>query len=227
MASAAPTPAAAPVESVVLRPRTAADMAGLLALFAATQAATGYPVDALPGAGAAMAHFVGGAPALEVAAMVACRGGGGGSSSSAPSSSDLDSSDSFPSSLDGEDGDARPWILGHASLRRVPAEAAPARAWRRAHDDAGRGGEAEAELWGLARLAVHPAAQGRGLGGRLLAWAEGHARGRGRRLVLGVLEKDGGALAVYERRGWRRFGQDAFVGRDGRCWVEYFYEFGG
>ena len=229
---AAPTPSP-PAESVVLRPRTADDMAGLLALFKATRVATGYPVDAIPGLAtedAAMAAFVGGAPAaLEVAAMVACRG----SDADAPSPSSCPSPPSF---LGGGPGLERPGtVLGHVSLRRVPADAAEARAWRHHHRAyPGEGGKAqeeeeekgEEELWGLARLAVHPAAQRRGLGGRLLAWAEGYARGRGR-LVLGVLEKDAGAMAVYERRGWRRYGQDAMVGRDGRWWIEYFYEFGG
>lgn len=214
---AAPTPAP-PAESVVLRPRTTDDMTGLLALFTATRATTGYPVDPLPevSTGATMAHFVGGAPALEVAAMVAC---GSGSSSAPPCPSSL-------SSLDRDNDHDGPGILGHASLRRVPPDATDARVWRQAHGHGGGEGN-EKELWGLARLAVHPAAQGRGLGGRLLAWAEERARAEGRRLVLGVLEKDVGAMAVYERRGWRRYGQDAMVGHDGRWWVEYFYEFGG
>lgn len=212
---AAPAPAP-PAESAVLRPRTADDMTGLLALFTATQAATGYPVDPLPetATGATMAHFVGGAAALEIAAIVACSS----SSSSAPPPSSL-------SALDRGNDHDWPKILGHASLRRVPSDATEARVWKQAHGN--EGGEADEQLWGLARLAVHPAAQGRGLGGRLLAWAEERARAEGRRLVLGVLEKDVGAMVVYERRGWRRYGQDAMVGRDGRWWVEYFYEFGG
>ena len=52
-------------------------------------------------------------------------------------------------------------------------------------------------------LMVSPAHQGRGLGGRLLAWTEGEARRIGERnLWIAVTESNGGARRLYERFGF-------------------------
>lgn len=55
----------------------------------------------------------------------------------------------------------------------------------------------------LGMIAVTKAAEGRGVGGALLAAAEEWCRDQGyRRLTLNVFENNHGARAVYERRGY-------------------------
>ncbi|MEU9122233.1 GNAT family N-acetyltransferase [Streptomyces sp. NPDC048506] len=54
------------------------------------------------------------------------------------------------------------------------------------------------------RLYVAPAARGAGLGGRLLHAVEEAAAARGLTPVLAVKTTDTAAIALYERRGWRR-----------------------
>ncbi|KAK7967711.1 uncharacterized protein PG986_001988 [Apiospora aurea] len=79
-------------------------------------------------------------------------------------------------------------------------------------------------LWGVSRLAIDPAVQKRGVGGRLMDHVEQEARHASKTLVLGVLDKDVAAIRMYERRGWVRFGQEeGFAGRDGRMWTMYYY----
>jgi ribosomal protein S18 acetylase RimI-like enzyme len=59
----------------------------------------------------------------------------------------------------------------------------------------------------LALLAVDPAEQGRGGGGRLLDDLTDDARAAGHdRLVLHVLQENGGAVALYRSRGWAPWG---------------------
>jgi ribosomal protein S18 acetylase RimI-like enzyme len=59
----------------------------------------------------------------------------------------------------------------------------------------------------LYSLAVAPAAAGRGIGGRLLAAAEAAAKARGaEHLRLEVRSDNPSAIALYERRGYRRVG---------------------
>ena len=61
--------------------------------------------------------------------------------------------------------------------------------------------------------------QGGGLGRRLMAAAEDHARGHGiARLLLGVYSRNEAALAFYARMGWERVGERRFRVGDG----EYF-----
>lgn len=59
----------------------------------------------------------------------------------------------------------------------------------------------------LARLFVSPNARGKGVANALMAAAEGHACRMQLGLVLDVLNKDRGALQLYEARGWRRLGR--------------------
>jgi GNAT superfamily N-acetyltransferase len=56
----------------------------------------------------------------------------------------------------------------------------------------------------VGRLFVGPAARGRGLAGLLLEAAESEARHRGQPLSLEVQVRATAAIALYERRGWRR-----------------------
>ncbi|HUY79557.1 MAG TPA: GNAT family N-acetyltransferase [Ktedonobacterales bacterium] len=55
----------------------------------------------------------------------------------------------------------------------------------------------------VARLFIAPAVRGRGLGAALLSQACAEAHRRGLRPVLEVLDHDRGAVALYERAGWR------------------------
>ncbi|KAK8058275.1 hypothetical protein PG994_008723, partial [Apiospora phragmitis] len=103
-------------------------------------------------------------------------------------------------------------ILGHVSLRRVGPHSTESGLWNACC------------LWGVSRLAIDPAVQKRGVGGRLMDYVEREARREGKTLVLGVLDKDVAAIRMYEGRGWVRFGQEeGFAGRDGRLWTMYYY----
>jgi ribosomal protein S18 acetylase RimI-like enzyme len=54
-------------------------------------------------------------------------------------------------------------------------------------------------------LGVDPAYRGRGIAGRLLDFAESEARSRGlKRLTLGVVSENSGAIRLYERHGFLR-----------------------
>ncbi len=76
-------------------------------------------------------------------------------------------------------------------------------------------GDSAASLWSaasglppehiaaVAKLFVAPSARGRGLGAALLAQACAEARLRGLLPALEVLDHDRGAIALYERTGWR------------------------
>jgi GNAT superfamily N-acetyltransferase len=63
----------------------------------------------------------------------------------------------------------------------------------------------EPDCYELARLFVAPAARGLGLGAALMKRAETWAARRGCRLVLEVVaDERSGAIALYEKAGWRR-----------------------
>jgi ribosomal protein S18 acetylase RimI-like enzyme len=53
----------------------------------------------------------------------------------------------------------------------------------------------------LGRIEIHPAYQGRGIGGQIIASLLGEARARGQDLVLDVLTVNPRAQALYERLG--------------------------
>ncbi|MCT4353111.1 GNAT family N-acetyltransferase [Streptomyces sp. Je 1-79] len=58
----------------------------------------------------------------------------------------------------------------------------------------------------IARLIVHRAARGQGLGGRLLAAAETHAAREGLTLLVLDTETDSPAEGLYRKAGWTRAG---------------------
>lgn len=59
----------------------------------------------------------------------------------------------------------------------------------------------------VGRLLVAPAARRRGAGGALLAHAAREAWKLGRQPVLDVVTDQAGAIALYEREGWRKVAQ--------------------
>jgi GNAT superfamily N-acetyltransferase len=64
-------------------------------------------------------------------------------------------------------------------------------------------------------VAVDPPFQGRGIGRRLLDWAEAEARRAGcARLRLHTNEHMTSNLAMYRRRGYRETGREAYLGSD-------------
>lgn len=67
----------------------------------------------------------------------------------------------------------------------------------------------------LSRFFVNPAAQARGIGSKMLEEATAWAEREGRRLVLVVLEKDEGAIRLYDRAGWVRVGEHVFTSKWG------------
>jgi len=97
-------------------------------------------------------------------------------------------------------GDA---IVGHVTLRdHIPEHGIPY--W------AGATGLAPGRLACVSRLFVSPDRRGDGLGGALLDAASARARRDGLRPVLDVVDTGGDAIALYERRGWRRVGSVAW-----------------
>lgn len=88
-------------------------------------------------------------------------------------------------------------LLGHVALCSAVGESA-APLWSAAY------GLAPEHIAAVARLFVSPTARGCGLGAALLAEACAEARARGLRPALEVLDRDRGAIALYERTGWRR-----------------------
>ncbi|MGE5333530.1 MAG: GNAT family N-acetyltransferase [Nitrososphaerota archaeon] len=90
-------------------------------------------------------------------------------------------------------------LIGHVALRSATgASAASAAVW------SGATGLPPDQIAVIARLLVAPDARGHGVGAALLdkAWAEA----RSRRLwpVLDVIDHSRSAIALYERKGWRR-----------------------
>lgn len=70
----------------------------------------------------------------------------------------------------------------------------------------------------LGRLMVLPGARGGGVGGALVREAVAWAEGRGLRVGLMVLDKDGDAGRLYERLGWSRGAVVRYCVR-GRVWM--------
>jgi ribosomal protein S18 acetylase RimI-like enzyme len=109
-------------------------------------------------------------------------------------------------------------IVGHVSVGEPRGEGAVA-LWTDRSDNA------KDEIAVLGRLFVHPDARSVALGERLTRTAMKWATEAGRRLVLDVMEKDQGAIRLYERLGWTEFGRithevpDSSVDVPARCYV--------
>ncbi|GAA2760684.1 GNAT family N-acetyltransferase [Actinopolymorpha rutila] len=92
-------------------------------------------------------------------------------------------------------------VVGHVALSRSgPGDVATDLLRER------DGGVRDGEPAVLGRLAVGPAARGRGVGTSLVARAVEHAKAHGLRPVLDVVDSDRSAIALYERLGWHRLG---------------------
>lgn len=85
-----------------------------------------------------------------------------------------------------------------------------------------------ADGWEVRRLFVAPAGRGRGAAAALLDAAESHARASGRPVRLEVVHLGRDAIALYERRGWRRTGDYTaeWIAADGRPALMFTYELG-
>lgn len=213
--------------SIVIVPRTTDDLAALARIFEATFEASGYPVEGPPAldpaAAPALVEYFSGPPAQERGGFVAVEDGETRRAMTTTYQCSSSSGAQTPTSP------PRRKVLGHVSLRRVDPHSIETRLWnafRRGAPPTTPSSPAAADscLWGVSRLAIDPAAQKRGVGGRLMDYVEQEARQAGKTLVLGVLHKDVAAIRMYERRGWVRFGQEeGFAGRDGRLWTMYYY----
>ncbi|KAK8100252.1 acyl-CoA N-acyltransferase [Apiospora kogelbergensis] len=213
---------------VTIVPRTTDDLAALARIFKATFEATGYPVegppaldsDAAAAAAPALVEYFSGIPSQELGGFVAVDE----DAAMAMGHSSSSSNRNIPTFL------PRRKVLGHVSLRRVGHQSLEAELWNTFIGKASAAatpGAGDDCLWGVSRLAIDPTVQKRGVGGRLMDHVEQEARGAGKTLVLGVLDKDVAAIRMYERRGWVRFGQEeGFAGRDGRLWTMYYYGLG-
>jgi GNAT superfamily N-acetyltransferase len=67
----------------------------------------------------------------------------------------------------------------------------------------------------LERLFVDPTARGQGLAEKLMRTVTEEAGKRGLRCVLFALVKDVGAMRLYERVGWKKFGREMYGYEDG------------
>ncbi|KAL1863129.1 hypothetical protein Daus18300_008121 [Diaporthe australafricana] len=67
----------------------------------------------------------------------------------------------------------------------------------------------------LSRFFVDPNVQARGIGLKMLEAATAWGQREGKRLVLIVLEKDKGAIRLYDRAGWVRVGVSVFTSKWG------------
>jgi GNAT superfamily N-acetyltransferase len=88
-------------------------------------------------------------------------------------------------------------VIGHVALCGAVGDAA-APLWSAAS------GLPPEQLAVVAKLFVAPRARGHGVGAALLAHAGAEARRRDLRPAIEVLDHDRGAIALYERTGWRR-----------------------
>lgn len=114
---------------------------------------------------------------------------------------------------DQQDADRREHaIAGHAMIMSPRAAAGVLNPASEVHLE--RGGTMENHAV-LSRFFVDPAAQARGVGSRMLEEATAWAGREGKRLVLVVLEKDEGAIRLYDRAGWVRVGEHVFTSKWG------------
>lgn len=93
------------------------------------------------------------------------------------------------------------------------------RAWV---DLPGSGGRAESTAV-AARFFVRKHARGYGLGRALIEKTCLWARQNGMRIVMNVLAKDQDAMSLYEKIGFRRFGEGEYKYDEGKRSTQYFY----
>lgn len=90
-------------------------------------------------------------------------------------------------------------LIGHVALRSATGvSAASAAVW------SGATGLPPDQIAVIARLLVAPDARGHGVGAALLDEACAEGRSRGLWPVLDVIDHNRSAIALYERKGWRR-----------------------
>lgn len=110
-------------------------------------------------------------------------------------------------------GDVEHAIVGHAMIMSPTAGGGSAlNLASRMHLE---GGGTMGDHAVVSRLFVNPAAQARGIGAKMLEEAVAWGRREGKRLVLVVLEKDEGAIRLYDRAGWVRVGEYVFTSKWG------------
>lgn len=157
---------------IAIVPRTADDLAALARIFEATFETSGYPVDGPPAldpaAAPALVEYLSGPPAQERGGFVAV-----GDGDVRTTTTEGDSSAQTPTSP------PRRKVLSHVSLRRVHPHSIETRLWnafRRGAPTtttpAATPAATDSCLWGVSRLAIDPAEQKRGVGGRLMDYVE-------------------------------------------------------
>lgn len=109
-------------------------------------------------------------------------------------------------------GDVEHAIVGHAMIMSPTAGGSALNLASRVHLE---GGGTMGDHAVVTRLFVNPAAQARGIGAKMLSEAVAWGRREGKRLVLVVLEKDEGAIRLYDRAGWVRVGEYVFTSKLG------------
>ncbi|ETS83116.1 hypothetical protein PFICI_04992 [Pestalotiopsis fici W106-1] len=96
---------------------------------------------------------------------------------------------------------------------------AAVRAWV---DSVGSGGDAGATVV-AARFFIRKYARGFGLGRALVEKTCQWAKDNGKRIVINVLAKDQDAMKLYEKLGFRRFGEGEYEYHEGKKATQYFY----
>lgn len=100
------------------------------------------------------------------------------------------------------------------------------RAWVEASAAASNGGDHDAEPTRVvvaARFFVRKYARGLGLGRALIEKTCRWAKDNDMRIVMNVLAKDQDAMKLYEKVGFKRFGEGVYEYHEGKRSVQYFY----
>lgn len=108
-------------------------------------------------------------------------------------------------------------IVGHVSVTRPMSVYSAAQMWKRTPEGVND------NVAAVVRLFVLGTIRGQSLGRKLMIAASDYAEHEGLRLVLDVLEKDHGAIAFYERLGWKRIGEAMYNAGDAGHWKEFCY----
>lgn len=99
-------------------------------------------------------------------------------------------------------------IVGHVAVSVADEDDVAVKLWRGLHPSE--------PVALLERLFVDPRARGRGAASELMEMAVEWARSHQVRLVLFALAKDEGAMELYERLGWSRFGTTEYSWDQGK-----------